>query len=58
MENKFFISSLEEAAKNTIQHRWMPVEAWAELINHYYKPALSQVCNSTKLLMLLPVQNG
>jgi len=27
MENKFFISSLKEAAKNTIfQHCWMPVE--------------------------------
>ena len=32
------------------QHRWMPVETWAELINHYYKPPLSLVCNSTKLL--------
>ena len=51
MENKFFISSLKEAAKNTIfQHSWTPVETWAESINHYYKPPLSQVCNSTKLL--------
>jgi len=51
MENKFFISSLKEAAKNTIfQHSWTPVETWAESINHYYKPPLSQVCISTKLL--------
>jgi len=51
MENKFFFSSLKEAAKNTIfQHRWMPVETWAESINHFYKPPLSQVCNSPKLL--------
>jgi hypothetical protein len=51
MENKFYISSLKEAAKNTMfQNHWMPVETWAELINHYYKPALSLVCNSTKLL--------
>jgi hypothetical protein len=51
MENKFFISSLEEAAKNTMfPYRWMPVKTWAESINHYYKLPLSLVCNSTKLL--------
>jgi hypothetical protein len=51
MENKFFISSFKEAAKNTMfQHRWMPVETWAALINHYYKPPVTLVCDGTKLL--------
>ena len=51
MENKFIISSLKEAAKNTMfQHRWMPVETWAALINHYYKPPINLICDSTKLL--------
>jgi len=40
MENKYFISSFLEAARNSMfQHRWMPIETWAALINHYYKPA-------------------
>ena len=32
------------------QHRWMPAETWAVLINHYYKPPQSLYCDSTKLL--------
>jgi hypothetical protein len=51
MENKFFISSFKEAAKNTMfQHRWMPVKTWSSLINHYYKPPINLSCEGTKLL--------
>ncbi len=40
-----------EAAKNTMfQHRWMPIETWAALINHYYKPLSSLLLDGNKLL--------
>jgi hypothetical protein len=49
MENKFFISSFKEAAKNTMfQHRWMPIETWAALINHYYRNKLLNAVTRTK----------
>ncbi len=32
------------------QHHWMPVESWAALINHYYKPPINLSCEGTKLL--------
>jgi hypothetical protein len=32
------------------QHHWMPVETWVALINHYYKPPVTLVCNGTKML--------
>jgi hypothetical protein len=36
--NKFYISAFFEAAKNTtFQQRWMPIDTWASLMNHYYK---------------------
>jgi hypothetical protein len=49
MENKFIIS--KEAAKNTMfQHNWMLVVTWAALIDHYFKPLVTLICNSFKLI--------
>ena len=51
MENKYFISAYIEAAKNPMfQHRWMPAETWAELVNHYYKPPINLLLDSKQLL--------
>ena len=51
MENKYFISAFIEAAKNPMfQHRWMPAETWAELVNHYYKPPINLLLDSKHLL--------
>ena len=51
MENKYFISAFIEAAKNPMfQHRWMPAETWAELVNHYYKPPINLLLDSKQLL--------
>jgi hypothetical protein len=41
------MSSLNEAARNTsFQNHWMPVNTWAELINHYYMLPLNLVWTS------------
>jgi len=32
------------------QHRWMPIETWAALINHYYRPPMDLSCDGNKLL--------
>jgi hypothetical protein len=51
MENKYFIGAFVEATKNTMfQHCWMPIETWAALINHYYKPPSSLLLDGNKLL--------
>jgi hypothetical protein len=51
MDNKYFISAFIEAAKNPMfQHRWMPAETWAALVNHYYKPPISLILDSKHLL--------
>ena len=51
MDNKYFISAFLEAAKNSMfQHRWMPAETWAALINHYYKPPINLILDSQNLL--------
>jgi len=51
MENKYFNGAFVEAAKNSMfQHHWMPIETWAALINHYYKPPLSLLLDRNKLL--------
>lgn len=45
------MSAFLEAAKNSMcQHCWMPVETWAALINHYYKPPINFLFDSKHLL--------
>jgi hypothetical protein len=50
MENRYFIGTFVEGARNvTFQHHWMPIETWAYLINHYYKPPPSFLVGASKL---------
>jgi len=52
--SKYYISAFLEAAKNTkFQHRWMPIQTWADVMNHYYWTHGSMAIDADKLLRVL-----